>query len=118
VTSYDLILDIGGNTPISRLRRVLSPTGTLVISGGETSGRFLGGADRQLRAIAVSPFLKQRLTTFVAKPNAAAFERLTTLVEDGHLVPAIERTFALSEVPTAMRHLESGRTRGKLVITI
>jgi NADPH:quinone reductase-like Zn-dependent oxidoreductase len=115
--TYDLILDIAGNASLSRLRRALTPTGTLVIAGGEDGGRWLGGNDRQLRALALSPFIGQRLTTFACKEHFSGLERLTSLVEDGRLVPVIERTFALSDMPQAMRHLESGQARGKLVIT-
>jgi NADPH:quinone reductase-like Zn-dependent oxidoreductase len=61
---YDVILDIGGNASLSRLRRALAPKGTLVIAGGETGGRWLGGTDRQLRALLLSRFIDQKLTTF------------------------------------------------------
>jgi NADPH:quinone reductase-like Zn-dependent oxidoreductase len=117
-TTYDLIIDIAGNSSLARLRRAAAPKGTIVITGGETDGRWLGGADRQLRGMALSPFVRQRLTTFVGKVNAAALERLTSLIEDGRVVPVIERTFPLVDVPVAMRHLESGKARGKLVITV
>jgi NADPH:quinone reductase-like Zn-dependent oxidoreductase len=116
-STYDLILDIGGNASLSRLRRALTPAGTLVIAGGEEGGRWLGGSDRQLRALALSAFVGQRLTTFVCKEHFSGLERLATLVDEGRLVPVVERTFALSDVPQAMRHLESGKARGKLVIT-
>jgi NADPH:quinone reductase-like Zn-dependent oxidoreductase len=53
----DVILDIAGNSPISRLRRALAPRGTLVIVGGEDGGSLTGGLDRQLRALAISPFV-------------------------------------------------------------
>lgn len=115
--TYDLILDIAGNASLARLRRALTPTGTLVITGGETAGRWLGGADRQLRALALSPFVRQRLTTFVSKVDLSGLERLASLVDNGRLVPVVERTFSLSEMPKAMRHLESDHARGKLVIT-
>jgi NADPH:quinone reductase-like Zn-dependent oxidoreductase len=68
--------------------------------------------------VALSPFIRQRLTTFIAKEHDAGLDRLAELVADGRLVPAIERTYPLADVPTAMRHLEAGRARGKLVITI
>jgi NADPH:quinone reductase-like Zn-dependent oxidoreductase len=113
---YDLILDIGGNATLARLRRALTPRGTLVIVGGEGGGGWFGGVDRQLRALALSPFVRQRLTTFIAKEHHAGLERLAELVEVGRLVPVIERTYPLPEVPEAMRHLEGGRARGKLVI--
>ena len=63
---YDLILDIGGNASLSRLRRALTPNGTLVIVGGETGGRWLGGTDRQIRALVLSPFVGQKLGTFIS----------------------------------------------------
>ena len=114
---YDLILDIGGNSTLSRLRRALTPHGTLVIVGGEGRGRWIG-MDRQLRALALSPFVGQRLTILGPKEHYTVLERLTELIEDGQLVPAIEQTYPLSEMPNAMRHLQAGRARGKLVITV
>ena len=117
-TRYDLILDIGGNSSLSRLRRALTPHGTLVIAGGEEGGRWIGGNDRQLRALALSPFVGQRLTTFVSKEHYTGLERLTEFIEDGQLVPVIEQTYPLSDMPKAMRHLQSGRARGKLVIAV
>ena len=114
---YDLILDIGGNSPLSRLRRALSPRGTLVIVGGEGRGSWIG-MDRQLRALALSPFVGQRLTMLGPKEHYTVLERLTELIEDGKLVPSIEQTYPLSEMPNAMRHLEAGRARGKLVIAV
>jgi len=115
--SYDLILDLAGNAPLSRLRRALAPTGTLVIGGGEDGGSWTGGFDRQLRALALSRFVGQRMTTFVCKEHFAGLERLSAFVEDGRLRPVIERTYALADVPDAMRRLAGGRVRGKLVIT-
>lgn len=115
---YDLILDIGGNSPLSRLRRALTPRGTLVIVGGEDGGRWTGGMGRQLRALALSTFVGQRLTMVVSKPHLADLERLAQLVEAGELTPIIDKTFPLHEAPDAMRHLVAGHARGKLVITV
>ena len=114
---YDLILDIGGNSTLSRLRRALTPHGTLVIVGGEDRGRWIG-MDRQLRALALSPFVGQRLTILGPKEHYTVLERLTELIENGQLVPVIEQTYPLSDMPDAMRHLQAGRARGKLVITV
>jgi NADPH:quinone reductase-like Zn-dependent oxidoreductase len=115
---YDLVLDIGGNPSLSRLRRALTPTGTLVIVGGEEGGSFSGGMNRQLRAVALSPFVRQRLTMFVAQQRAADLDRLAELLEAGTLTPSIERSYPLEEVPQAMRRLEAGQVRGKLAITV
>lgn len=115
---YDLILDIAGNPTLSRLRRALAPKGTAVIVGGEEGGDFSGGMNRQLRALALSPLVRQRLTMFIAKERSSDLERLTNLIEAGTLTPSIDRTYSLDEVPEAMRHLEAGKARGKIAITI
>jgi NADPH:quinone reductase-like Zn-dependent oxidoreductase len=115
---YDLILDIGGNSSLSRLRRALVPQGTLVIVGGEGGGRWLGGTDRQLRAMMLSPFVGQKLGTFVAKENHEDMLDLKELIESGKVTPVIDRTYSLSEVPEAIRYLEEGHAQGKVVITV
>jgi NADPH:quinone reductase-like Zn-dependent oxidoreductase len=114
---YDLILDIGGNTPVKRLRRALRPRGTLVFVGGENSGN-LTGLGRQLRGALLSPFLRQRLVLLMAKERATDLDRLTRLIEDGKLIPSVHRSYPLDEAPEAMRLLENGQVRGKVVITI
>jgi NADPH:quinone reductase-like Zn-dependent oxidoreductase len=118
VHQYDLVLDIGGNSPLSRLRRVLTRTGTLVIVGGEEGGRWTGGFGRSLRAPLLSPFVTQRLTMLASKERASDLERLTELIETGTVTPSIDRTYPLDGVPDAMRHLEAGDVRGKVAITI
>ena len=115
---YDLILDIGGNSSLSRLRSALTPTGTLVIVGGEEGGKWTGGFGRSLRAPLLSPFVRQRLTMLASKERASDQERLTPLIEAGTVTPSIDSTYPLDRVPEAMRHLETGRVRGKVVITI
>jgi NADPH:quinone reductase-like Zn-dependent oxidoreductase len=115
---YDVILDIGGNSSLSRLRSTLAPKGTLVIMGGETDGRWLGGSDRQVRAMLLSLFTSQKLGTFICKENHEDMLVLKELIEAGKVTPAIDRTYPLSEVPTAVRYLETGHARGKVVITV
>jgi NADPH:quinone reductase-like Zn-dependent oxidoreductase len=115
---YDLILDIAGNRSVSHLRRALAPRATLVIVGGEGGGRWLGGIDRQLRATMLSPFVSQKLGTFVAKAKGEDLVVLTDLIEAGKVTPAIDKEYPLSEVPAAMRHLAEGHARGKVVITM
>jgi NADPH:quinone reductase-like Zn-dependent oxidoreductase len=116
--TYDLILDIAGNSSLSRLRRALTPTGTLVIVGGEEGGKWTGGFGRSLRAPILSPFVRQRLTMLASKERASDQERLTTLIEAGKVEPSVDRTYPLDRVAEAMRHLEAGDVRGKIVITI
>jgi NADPH:quinone reductase-like Zn-dependent oxidoreductase len=115
---YDVILDIGGNRRLSDLRRALARRGTLVIVGGETGGRWLGGVDRQVRALLLSPFVSQKLGTFVASENATDLMALGELIDSGKLAPVIDRSYPLSEVAAAIRYLLDGRARGKLVITV
>ena len=115
---YDVILDIGGNSSLSRLRRALTPKGTLVIAGGETDGRWLGGADRQIRALLLSPFVGQKLTTFVCKENREDLLVLGELIDSGKITPVIDQTYPLSETPAAIRYLHDGHARGKIVIAV
>ena len=113
---YDVILDIAGNRSLSRLRRALMPRGTLVIVGAEDAGNWLG-VGRQLRAAALSPFVRQKLGTFISKERSRDLEELRQLFEAGALRPVVDRTFPLDEVPDAIRYLRDGRARGKIVIT-
>jgi len=115
---YDAILDIGGNSRLSHLRRALTPRGRLVIVGGETDGRWLGGSERQLRALLLSLLVSQKLGTFIASENSEDLMVLGELVESGKLAPAIDRTYPLSETPAAIRYVQEGRARGKVVITM
>jgi NADPH:quinone reductase-like Zn-dependent oxidoreductase len=115
---YDVILDIGGNRRLSQVRRALTTRGRLVIVGGETEGRWLGGADRLLRANLLSPMVSQKLGTLMTSENAQDLTALRELVESGKLAPAIDRTYPLSEVPAAIRYLQEGHARGKVVIAV
>jgi NADPH:quinone reductase-like Zn-dependent oxidoreductase len=115
---YDLILDIGGNYSLARLRRALVPRGTLVITGGEGGGRWLGGTDRQIRALMLSPFVGQKLGTFISKENHEDMIVLKELIESGKVAPVIDRTYPLSQVPEAIRYLQEGHAQGKVVITV
>ncbi len=116
-TRYDVVLDIAGRRPVRRLRRLLTGTGTLVIVGGEGGDRWLGGTHRQLGALALSPFVGQRLTTMLSKENADDLDALVRLVDRGAVRPALERTFALHEAAEAIDHVAAGRARGKVAVT-
>ncbi len=116
--SYDVILDIGGNRPLKHLRSVLDPRGTLVIVGGETSGRWLAGSDRQLRALLLSPFTSQTLTTLICSENTPDLLALTKLIESGQVRPVIDQTYPLSQTPAAIRYMRDGRAQGKVVINL
>lgn len=115
---YDLVLDIGGRNPIRKLRRLLTPSGTLVIVGGEDGNRVTGGFGRQLRAVALSPFVGQRLTMFMSKEHHEFVERLAAHLESGEVVPTIGSRFPLERAGDAMRQFESGTASGKAVINV
>ena len=114
---YDLIIDTGGNSTIARLRRALTDRGTLVIVGGENAGK-LTGMGRQLRALVVTLFVRQRLTVQVPKENFRDLDVLTGMIEAGSVTPSIDRTYALDDAADAVRHLVAGNVRGKVAITI
>ena len=103
---YDVILDIGGNRRLSHLRRALTPRGTLVIVGGETGGRWLGGFDRSLRAVLLSLFVRQKLGMLASTENAKDLNVLRDLIETGQVTPALDRTYPLSEAAAAIRYVK------------
>jgi NADPH:quinone reductase-like Zn-dependent oxidoreductase len=116
---YDLIVDTGGRRPLSELRRALAPDGTLVIVGGEGGGKWTGGFGRQMfRAPLLSLFVGQKLRPLTAKTTTEDLAALTELIEAGKVKPVIDRTYALDEAPDAVRYLESGQARGKVVVTV
>jgi NADPH:quinone reductase-like Zn-dependent oxidoreductase len=118
VRHYDLILDTAGRRSLSHLRRALDKRGTLVLVGGEGGGRWLGGFDRQLRAVLLSPFVHQTLRSLFSTERRADLLFLKDLIEDGKITPVINRTYPLNETPTALRDADEGHGRGKTVITI
>ena len=115
--SYDVIIDIAGSASLTRLRRALTPTGTAVLVGGEEGGRITG-MSRQLRALVVSLFVRQRLTMRVPKERAADLERLSALIETGQVTPSVGATYPLADAADAMRELVAGRVRGKVAISV
>lgn len=115
---YDLILDIGGNTPLRRLRRALTQAGRLVFVGGEDGGDWTAGFGRQLGAFALAPFVKQRFIMLMNKEHYSGLERLAALVLEGKLRPLIDRRIGLAAVPDALRALEAGEVSGKVAIRV
>jgi NADPH:quinone reductase-like Zn-dependent oxidoreductase len=115
---YDVIVDIGGNRRLSHLRRALTSNGRLVIVGGETGGRWLGGFDRSLRAVLLSPLVSQKLGMLASMENSEDLKALAELIESGQVTPAIDRTYPLSEAAGAIGYVREGRARGKVVVTL
>ena len=115
--TYDVIVDTGGMTSVSRLRKALQPKGTLVIVGGESGSTWSPGMGRQLKAAVMSPIVSQRLTSILNKEHYSGLDRLTKLAATGDVAPCIERSYSLADVPDAVRRLEAGNVRGQIVIT-
>ena len=115
---YDLMLDNVGNRSLSECRRVLNPKGVYLASFGQPEHLWLGPMAQLLKMAVLSPFVSQRLLTFVATPNNEDLHFLKELLEAGKVTPVIDRSYPLSEVPEAIRYLEEGHARGKVVITV
>jgi NADPH:quinone reductase-like Zn-dependent oxidoreductase len=115
---YDLIFDTVGNHSLSDCRRALTAKGTLVLVGGPNKGRWLGPLTGMLKAAAWSRFVSQKLLPFLAHLNKDDLMVMRELLEAGKVVPVIDRAYPLSDVPDAIRYLEEGHARGKVVITI
>ena len=98
---------VGTRSP-SECRRALAPKGTLVLSSGESGGRWIGPIGRIVKALALSPFVSQKMVSFTVKPNKEDLQCLRQLIEAGKLAPVIDRTYPLAEVPEAIRYLEEG----------
>ncbi len=114
---YDLIVQLAGTQSAAELRRLLKQHGTLVLSSGE-GGRWFGPLGRLATAIVVSPFVSQRLRTFVARSTAANLAHLTGLIETGHVTPVIDQTYPLSDCAAALRHFQQPHGHGKTVVTM
>ncbi len=116
--TYDLILQLAGTIWPSAFRRILTPTGTLVLSSGDSTGRLIGPMNRMLTAVILSPFTSQTLRPLTTKRSRHDLEHLRDLIDDGKLTPVIDRTYPLSASAEAVRHLETGHVRGKLTISV
>ncbi|MGO4594965.1 NAD(P)-dependent alcohol dehydrogenase [Leifsonia sp. 2TAF2] len=114
---YDVILDIGGNAPLGRLRRALTLSGVAVLVGGENAGDWVG-MSRQARALALSPFIRQRLLMLIGTQSTADLDDLGELLAAGTITARVDATFPLESAPDAMRYLEAGKAQGKIVITV
>ncbi|QYF74541.1 NAD(P)-dependent alcohol dehydrogenase [Cryobacterium sp. PAMC25264] len=114
---YDLVLDTGGNRSVIALRRLLAPSGTLVIVGGEGGGRLTGGFERSLRALLLSPFVSQKLTGLAATVRHRDLHTLAGLIESRAVTPVIDTVYPLADAATALARLTDGSVRGKLVVT-
>lgn len=115
---YDLIFQLGGTASPGSLRRVLTPKGTLVLSSGDSPGRVIGPVDRIIKALMLSPFVSQRMPALVAKASSADLQILKEMIEAGSVTPVVDRTYSLSDTAEAIRYVESGHARGKVVVAV
>lgn len=113
---YDVVIDTGGNRRLRDLRRALTRTGTLVIVGGENGGRWLGGIDRQIRALCLSPFVSQKLGSLMASENAEDLEVLTAMIDAGVITPVIDSVHPLADTAVAVARMVDGSGCGKQII--
>ena len=115
---YDVILDNVGNLPLNQLRRVLTPTGILVLNGGGSPGHVLGPVGSLLRAVVVNRLVRERLRLLPHEQNRDQLLTLTRLIEAGKLTPVLDRTYPLADTAEGLRRVEQGHARGKVVITV
>jgi len=115
---FDVVFQLGGTASASRMRRVLKRDGVLVLNSGDGGGRWFGPFGRIIGAKVVDITASQTIGTFEAKANAEDLEVLRTLIEAGLVRPVIDRTYALSETPEAIRRVETGHVQGKLAISV
>ncbi|MGX4658013.1 NAD(P)-dependent alcohol dehydrogenase [Micromonospora sp. SCSIO 07396] len=117
---YDVVFDLVGNRSLGALRRALTPTGTLVLSGGGVyrGGSLLGPVRLLARGRLLAPFVRQRIVVLTATPGREHLDALRAYAEAGQLTPAIDRTYPLAEVPRAIAYLEGEHARAKVVVTL
>ncbi|MET8203825.1 NAD(P)-dependent alcohol dehydrogenase [Micromonospora taraxaci] len=117
---YDVVFDLVGNRSLRALRRVLTPTGTLVLSGGGVyrGGSLLGPIGLIARGRLLAPFVRHRIVVLTTVPGRHHLDTLRAHAETGRLTPVIDRNYPLHEVPLAMRYLEGEHARAKVVITV
>jgi NADPH:quinone reductase-like Zn-dependent oxidoreductase len=115
---HDLMLDIAGSRAFSEFRRVLTPTATVVVVGAPMTTRGLGPLKHVIGTRVTSLGRSQTVTFFIAKITKEDLAVLGELLEAGTVKPVVERSYPLSEVPDALRHLGEGHARGKIVITM
>jgi len=117
---YDVILDAAGNRSVLENRGVLAPDGRYVLigGGGPDAGNWIGPLAKPLQALLVSPFVSQHMSMMLAQFTNADTQALAALLQSGAVTPVIDRLYPLAEVAEAIRYLEQGRARGKVVITV
>jgi len=117
-TRYDVILDNVSSLPLTRLRGALTPKGTLVLNGGGSPGHIFGPVAGILRAVVANAFVSQRLRPLPSRQDRDELLAVTGLIEDGKLMPVVDRTYPLADTVEGLRYVEQGHARGKVVVTV
>jgi len=115
---YDLVVDMVGNHSFGEIRRVLAPVGRYVVVGGTNDNPWIGGLGTPLKAMLVSPFVKQKAVFFMAKIDPVDLRYLAGLMSEGKLTPVVDRTYPLDDVAEALGYLEQGHARGKVIVEV
>ncbi len=117
---YDVIFDLVGNHSLAEYKRVLNREGTLVMSGGAglNEGQWVEPFVSMFQALMWSPFVSQNFAGLLAELNKQDLTVLADLMHEGKVTPVIDRQYKLSEAAAAIRYIETGRARGKVIITV
>jgi NADPH:quinone reductase-like Zn-dependent oxidoreductase len=117
---YDLIVDNVGTQPLSGMRRVLKPKGicAMIGGGGPNDGPWIGPFGRIIHTLLLSPFISQKMGMMMAQPTKDDLTILADLMQSGKVKPVIDRTYPLSQIADAIRYLEEGHARGKVIISV
>jgi NADPH:quinone reductase-like Zn-dependent oxidoreductase len=115
---YDLIVDTVGTHSLLDYKRVMNPKGTFVMIGGPVDNWLVGLLGTLVYAKILSPFVSQKFGMMLAELNPDDLRIIADLMQSGKVTPVIDRTYTLSEVPEALRYLEQGHARGKVVISV
>jgi NADPH:quinone reductase-like Zn-dependent oxidoreductase len=116
--SYDLILDCVGNHSLLACRRVLNPKGIYLAVGGPSGRWMIGFLSRLIAAPLLSLLVSQKFSVVFAKPSKEDLNLIGDLMKSGKVTPVIDRCYSLAQVPQALRYLEAGHARGKVIITL
>ena len=117
---YDVILDNVGNQPLTGFKRVLNPNGICVMigGGGPNDGKIFGALARPLKALLLTPFMSQKMSMMLAEIRQEDLAFMSELMQSGKVKPVIDKTYPLSQIADAMRYLEEGHARGKVIIAV
>jgi len=117
---YDVILDNVGTQPLLGFKRVLKPKGIYVLigGGGPNDGRIVGPMARPIKTMLMSPFISQKMGMMLAEIRQDDLTKMSDLMQAGKVTPVIDRTYPLSQIREAMKYLEAGHARGKVILTV